>query len=81
MKSAKKAKQTEEGSSTTKIELEYIMWEGCWQECALCGQSFRSYEVEAHTKLPGEVSEQPVCRRCVLTGAQWLKQRLRCLRP
>jgi hypothetical protein len=60
-----------------KIELEYTMWEGCWQECALCGEGFRAYEVEAHTKLPGEVSEQPVCRRCVLAGEQRLKHRLR----
>jgi hypothetical protein len=58
-----------------KIELEYTMWEGCWQECALCGEGFRAYEVEAHTTLPGEVGERPVCRRCVLTVEQWQKQR------
>jgi hypothetical protein len=59
-----------------KIELEYTMWEGCWQECALCGEGFRAYEVEAHTTLPGEVGEQPVCRQCALTGEQGLRQRL-----
>ncbi len=81
MKSAKKAKQTEEGSSTTKIELGHTMSEGCWQECALCGEGFRAYKVEAHTALPGEYCERAVCRQCVLAGEQGLEQRLRCLRP
>jgi hypothetical protein len=76
VKSATKAKQTEEGNNRMKIELKYTMWEGCWQECALCGEGFRSYEVEAHTKPPGEGGERPVCRGCVLTGEQLLKQRL-----
>ena len=74
----RKAKQTEEGSNRMKIKLSYTTWEGCWQECALCGQGFRAFEVEAHTKLPGEYCERSVCRQCALAGEQGLKQRLRC---
>jgi hypothetical protein len=59
-----------------KIELEYTMWEGCWQECALCGEGFRAYEVEAHTTLPGEYCVRAVCRHCVLAGEQGLNHRL-----
>ena len=62
-----------------KIELGHTTWEGCWQECALCGEGFRAHEVEAHTTVPGELAQAPaLCRRCVLTGEQWLKQRLIC---
>jgi hypothetical protein len=55
-----------------KIELGYTMWEGCWQECALCCEGFRAHEVEAHTQFPGEVAQAPVCRRCVLGSKLWL---------
>jgi hypothetical protein len=64
-----------------KIELGHTTWEGCWQECALCGEGFRAYEVQARTTLPGEYCERPACRQCALAGEQGLKQRLRCLRP
>jgi hypothetical protein len=68
-----------------KIELGYTMSEGYWLECALCGEGFTAYEVEARTKLPGEYCRRAVCRGCVLAGEQRLKQRLRCrawkLRP
>jgi hypothetical protein len=76
VKPAKKAKETEERSSSMKIELGYTTWEGWWQECALCGEGFRAYEVEAQTTLPGEYCMRPVCRRCALDGEQGLKQRL-----
>jgi len=79
VKSATKAKQTEEGSNRMKIELGHTVWKGCWLECALCGEGFRAYEVESYTQLPGEVGEWPVCRRCALTGEQWLKHRLKSL--
>jgi hypothetical protein len=35
-------------------------------------------EVESYTQLPGELAQAPVCRSCVLTGEQWLKQWLEC---
>ncbi len=59
-----------------KIEVGYTMWKGCWLECALCGEGFRAYEVEAHTTQPGEYCEVAVCRNCVLAGEQGLKHRL-----
>ena len=59
-----------------KIELGYTMWEGGWQECALCGEGFRPYEVEAYTKLPDEYCERLVCRQCALADEQGLRQRL-----
>jgi hypothetical protein len=59
-----------------KIEVGYTMWKGCWLECALCGEGFRAYEVEAHTIQPGEYCEVAVCRNCVLAGEQGLKHRL-----
>jgi hypothetical protein len=68
----------EERRSAVKIELGYTMSEGYWQECALCGEGFTAYEVEARTKLPGEYCLRAVCRGCVLAGEQRLKQRLRC---
>ena len=58
-----------------KVELGYTL-EGFWQECALCGEGFRAYEVEAHTELPGEHCARPVCRQCALAGEQGLRQRL-----
>jgi hypothetical protein len=64
-----------------KIELEYTMWEGCWQECALCGEGFRAHKGEARTKVPGEYCQRPACRQRALAGEQGLEQRLRCLRP
>jgi hypothetical protein len=75
VKPAKKARETEERSGM-KIEWGYTMWEGCWQECALCGEGFRPYEVEAHTKLPGEYCERSVCRQCAFVDEQGLRQRL-----
>jgi hypothetical protein len=61
-----------------RIEVVYTMWEGCWQECTLCGEGFRSYKVEADTRLPGEYCERAVWRQCVLFGEQGFKQWLRC---
>ena len=52
--SAPKQNVYERGRNALKIELGITMWEGCWLECALCGDRFRAYEVEAHTRLPGE---------------------------
>jgi hypothetical protein len=75
VKPANRAKQTE-GRSSMKIGLGYTTWEGFWQECALCGEGFRAYEVDAHTTLPGEHCERPVCRRCALDSGQGLRQRL-----
>jgi hypothetical protein len=59
-----------------KIEFGYTSLEGFWQECTLCGHGFTAYEVEAHTKLPGEHCESAVCRRCALAGEHGLRQRL-----
>ena len=59
-----------------KIEFGYTTLEGCWQECALCGEGFRAYEVEAHTTLSDEYCVRAVCRRCALDSEQGLKNRL-----
>ncbi len=60
-----------------RIELGYPMFEGCWTECALCGEGFVPNEVEARTMLPGEYCQSPVCRRCALASEEGLRQRLR----
>jgi hypothetical protein len=61
-----------------KIELGYATFEGCWQECALCSEGFRAYEVEARTQLPGEYCWRQVCRGCLVAGEEGLIQRLHC---